>query len=481
MTTPINRSTANVLTASPTQDGRALTGLFAKVDGYFHRYGRPERGSRVLVAVSGGPDSVALSHVLVELSHSSGWTVGVAHVDHGLRGEESDGDAAFVSQLASTLCVNFHSHRLKPHATRKERNLQAWARTERYKYLTSTSEQHGYSHIAVGHQLDDRAETVAAAVVDAAGTFALAGIPPVRGRIIRPLFNASRQEIVEYLSANGITYRTDSSNESAKYQRNRIRHTVLPLWKAENQGVMEGLARLGEQLWVQRRFLEEQARSIVDQSIWSADRSGLTLHVAELMRHDHALDPYILRDLVCRLGLDTVPRDATALRFAEFRNWNCLRGSYSLEQGEFSLQFSQGFIRVCKITAHSRGRGTKAEGQLAPKVVTRVVGATMPARSDDKVLARFDLDAVEGVVSVRWPKPGDRYQPLGLYGTKKLSDLLADRKVPSFERSLVPVVVDDQGILWPIGHPIAHRARLTDRTQRVMEARLQEESWKNSC
>jgi tRNA(Ile)-lysidine synthase len=283
------------------------------------------------------------------------------------------------------------------------------------------------------------------------------------------------------LRANGITYRTDSSNASIKYQRNRIRHTVLPLWKAENPSVVEGLARLGEQLWVQRRYMEAQARSIVDQSILSADQSGLTLHVAELTRHDQALDPYILRELVCRLGLDMVPRDATASRFAALRNWKSHRGSYSLEQGELSLQLSQGFIKVCKSTVRPLDSETTVERDIAPKVVTRVVGATLPARTDDKVMARFDLDAVEGVVSVRWPKPGDRYQPLGLHGTKKLSDLLADRKVPSFERSLVPVVVDDQGILWPIGHPIAHRARLTDRTERVMEARLQEESWKNSC
>jgi len=481
MTTPRTRSTTDVPAKPPIQDGLAGNSLFAKVEGYFHRYGRPEPGSRILVAVSGGPDSVALLHVLVELSPKSGWIVGVAHVDHGMRGEESDADAAFVSQLASNLGLTFHSHCLDPHATRTERNVQAWARTERYRFLTSTSEQHGYSHIAVAHQLDDRAETIAAAVLDAAGTFALSGIPPVRGRIIRPLFDASRKNIVEYLGARGISYRIDSSNESDKYQRNRIRHIVLPLWEADNPCVVEGLARLGEQLWVQRRFLEEQATGIVDQSIWSADTGGLTLHVAELMRHDPALDPYILRELVSRLGLDMVPRDATVSRFAELRNWKDHRGTYSLEQGDMSLRLSQGLMKVCKIAVHSRCREKGAERLVAPSLVTRVVDAVAPGRSDDKVLARFDLDAVEGVVSVRWPKAGDRYQPLGLQGTKKLSDLLADRKVPSFARPQVPVVVDDQGILWPVGHPIAHRARLTDRTRRVMEARLQEGSWKSSC
>jgi tRNA(Ile)-lysidine synthase len=100
-------------------------------------------------------------------------------------------------------------------------------------------------------------------------------------------------------------------------------------------------------------------------------------------------------------------------------------------------------------------------------------------QADDSRVARFDLDALDGGLSVRWPQAGDRYRPIGLHGTKKLFDLLADRKVPSFERPLVPIVVDHQGILWPVGHPIAHRARLTNRTRRVLEARLEEASWKS--
>lgn len=453
--------------------------LILKAEAYFDRYGRPAQGSRILVAVSGGPDSVVLLSVLVELASGHGWKLGVAHVNHGIRGAESDGDCKFVRSLAASLGLPFHTRTLNPSVEREERNLQAWARAARYKFLESTAKRRNYSHIAVAHQLDDRAETIAAAVLDAAGTFALSGIPPVRGMIIRPLFDVSRAEIVSFLSRHEMPYRVDSSNESDKYQRNRIRHTVVPLWKEENPGIVEGLARLSEQLWLQRRFLEDQARGIVERATVSTTVSGVTLCVEPLMRADRALDPYVLRELVARIGLDLVPSASTVIRFSGLRSRTERQGAYSIEQGKFAALLSQGAIKVYK----KRTRTAVSDQDIAslpmPTLETRISTATSPRRFDDKVVARFDLDAVEGEVSVRWPRPGDRYQPIGLRGTKKLSDLLADRKVPSFERPLVPLVVDTQGILWPVGHPIAHRARLTHRTRRVMEARLQEGSWKN--
>ena len=469
------------MSSSSSSDSYATgEGLFALVEGYFARYGRPGCGSQILVAVSGGPDSVALLSVLKNLSSSYDWGIGVAHVNHGLRGEESDADNLFVRRLARGLGLRLHSRRLNANAVRKERNLQAWARAERYKFFETLANRHGYSHIALAHQLNDRAETVAAAVLDAAGTFALSGIPPMRGMIIRPLFDAPREVIESFLTSHGITYRIDSSNVSIKYQRSRIRHTVLPQWKSENPGIVEGLARLGEQIWAQRRYLEENARGIVERALTTTQSSGVTLDLRALSRHDCALDAYILRELTARIGLDVVPRAALVSRFSEMRKRTANEGASSIEQGELAIRLSQGMIRVYRKRARAAVVQSVGHAPIAPKLTTRLVGRTAPDQSDDKVLARFDLDALEGELSVRWPRPGDRYQPIGLRGTKKLSDLLADRKVPSFERPLVPVVVDNRGILWPIGHPIAHRARLTDRTRRVMEARLQEGSWKNS-
>jgi tRNA(Ile)-lysidine synthase len=380
--------------------------------------------------------------------------------------------------MARRLGARFHSRRLNPNSRSKNANLQAWARAQRYQFLEVTTERHSYTHIAVAHQLDDRAETVAAAVLDAGGTFALSGIPPVRGKIIRPLFDVSRQMIETFLSEAGIPHRVDASNRSLKYQRNRIRHEIVPSWRRENPGIVSGLARLGEQAWMQRRFLEELAARVVERAVTRSLRGSSILDARKMSRYDSALDPYVLRELIRRLGLDIVPTPATVARFGDLRRSRNGKGSAAIEQGEFVVVRSQLFLKVSAKRARSANQTVTADTEIAAKLSTRIIRRPDATKSDDRALALFDLDTLQGAVSVRLPQSGDCYQPIGLRGTKKLFDLLADRKVPSFERPLVPLVVDDQGILWPVGHPIAHRARLTSRTRRVLEARVLEGSWK---
>ncbi len=449
--------------------------ILSRVEGYFTRHGRPRRGSRILVAVSGGPDSGALLAILVELAARHKWTLGVAHVNHGLRGADATGDELFVRQLAHSLGLRFHCRHLHPALRPPQSNLQSWARVQRYAFFEKTASRSEYSHVALAHQLNDRAETVAAAVLDGSGTFALGGIPPVRGMIIRPLFDVSRDMIERFLGEGGIAFRIDGSNESPKYQRNRIRREILPAWERENPGIILGLARLGEQVWLQRRYLEIQAERIVVRALTGRTHGALTLDVRKLIRYDEALDPHVLRFLIDRIGLDVVPRPTTVARFTELRRK--LSGSAAVEQGKLAIMRSQQVLKV--FVRRTRVAGRAISQATTPELTTRVVEMPKTLQNDDRLVARFDMDALEGGLSVRWPQSGDRYRPIGLQGTKKLFDLLADRKVPSFERPLVPIVVDHQGILWPVGHPIAHRARLTNRTRRVLEARLEEGSWKS--
>ncbi len=457
---------------------RALTcreQVFALVEKYFDAHGVPKRSARILAAVSGGPDSVAMFEVLRNLANQHNWSIAIAHVNHGLRGAESDCDESFVRTLAGTSGVRFHSRNLIVSRKPKGESVQQWARHERYRYFEWVADRHDYSHIAVAHQLNDRAETVAAAILDAGGTFALSGIPPVRGRVIRPLFEVPKQLILEFLRVEGIGFREDPSNDSTKYQRNRVRHVLMPELLRENPSAVEGLARMGDQLWQQRAYLESLAESLLSRAVVMQDRAVMILDAHRLSKYNPALDPFVLRGIINRLGLNIVPRPALVSRFAVLRCARRLDGEKSVEQGDWRLEFSHGLLTVSR----KRGSSRQLNDNVLPRLDARVVARPRGRKSDDRRVARFDLDSISGALSVRWPMTGDRYQPIGLAGTKKLFDLLADRKVPSFERERVPVVVDDKGILWPVGHPIAHRARLTDQTKWVLEARLQEGSWKN--
>lgn len=460
---------------SPNPDEAAILEL---VEGYFARHGRPRRGSRILAAVSGGADSVAMLQILVRLAQDTRWTVGVAHVNHGLRGRASTKDCRFVRNLTESLGLQFHSKQLNPDSKAKNENTQAWARTQRYRFLEEAANRYGYTHIAVAHNLNDRAETVAAAVLDAGGTFALSGIPPVRDKIFRPLFDVPRVLIESYLKRSGAAYREDESNRLAKYQRNRIRNEVLPMWQRENPSIVSGLARMGEQFWMQKRLLEKQASLILRRARVNSPDLGEVYDLANLSRYDAALDPYVLRALAQSLGVDIVPTPATVSRFTELRQSKSRSGLSVVEQGKLRIVYSQGFLCVSKDGSRQRASMRAISGDPRQWLRTRIMAKSVAPEPDDRLMALLDFDKLEGEVAVRLPVPGDRYQPIGLEGTKKLFDILADRKVPSFQRPLIPVVVDDQGILWAVGCPIAHRARLTSRTRRVLEARVLEGSWK---
>src|SRR5438132_3502630 len=232
------------------------------------RQGLIPANARVLVAVSGGPDSVGLLAVLQELGHSRhipGLVLHVAHMNYCLRGRESDEDAAFVSRLGTQWGIPVHVERADLDGLRGT-SLQAHARQCRYAFFERLCRSHGLSHIATGHTADDQAETILMWLLRGCGPKGLGGIPIMReGRIIRPLLHVRRPEILNYLATRALIYRSDSSNAKKMYQRNRIRHDLLPKLQAFNPRLVEALARTAELLREEAVFLEE-----VEQARWSA-------------------------------------------------------------------------------------------------------------------------------------------------------------------------------------------------------------------
>src|SRR5881296_3217097 len=207
-------------------------------------------GDRVLAAVSGGPDSVALLSVLVALAPSWDLTLQAVHVNHGLRGAESDEDASFVAGLCDRLGVALTIERVTlagPAGRRRGRSLQEQAREARYAAMVRVATALRMDKIALGHTADDQAETLVMWMLRGSGTAGLAGIPPSRGpQFIRPLLDYSRADIVAYLETQGLEFREDSSNAKLLYLRNRVRHELLPTLKRFNPAVLKVLGRQAE-------------------------------------------------------------------------------------------------------------------------------------------------------------------------------------------------------------------------------------------
>jgi len=227
-----------------------LDEFISTIKGTIAKYGMISQDNSVLVSVSGGPDSVCLLHVLNDLKNEYSLTLNVAHLNHGLRGKESDRDETFVLNMAENLNITCVTERADLYSYKKERRLstQAAGRELRYSFLKRTAKKFKIDKIALGHTAEDQAETIIMRILRGSGVHGLGGISPVReGSIIRPLIECEKREVMEYLNENKIPFTTDRSNLDQKYTRNKIRHSLLPILRSEyNANLNDSLCNLSE-------------------------------------------------------------------------------------------------------------------------------------------------------------------------------------------------------------------------------------------
>ncbi len=279
-----------------------------KVKTTITKYSLLRPGDCVVVAVSGGPDSVVLLHVLLELRREYGLRLFLAHLDHGLR-EESRDEARFVKGIAKALKMACCSQRadIIGFCRRKKLSLEEGAREVRYAFLEEAARKARASRIALGHTMDDQAETVMMRLIRGAGPRGLAGIPPVRGKIIRPLIGTRRNEIIRFLDQNRLPYLLDPSNRDPKFLRNRIRLLLIPLLEREfNPGIIRALARTGQ------LFTKEGVKEIRGQHGWGGDlrirgvgkTTKLVLDLSKFLEYNKRLQREAVREAVKRIRGD---------------------------------------------------------------------------------------------------------------------------------------------------------------------------------
>jgi len=429
--------------------------------------------SKVLVAVSGGPDSLCLLHVLWserEARQIGGVTA--AHLDHELRGQESTAEADWVTAWCAERGIVCHVGQVNVGAERG-RSVQEAARTARYAFLEQTAARVGADKIATGHTRDDQVETVLANVLRGSGLDGLRGIPERRGRIVRPLLDITRAEVEAYNDANGLQPRLDSSNLSAEhYTRNRIRLELLPeLRRNYNSAADVALLRLSVVASRDSDYLAQQAAAALAGVTRAEDAACLELDRAALM----ALHPALLR-YVLRQAIERVRGTGEGVTYEHLEA--VCRAVPNTSEASFTLTLPDPLCRV-RVTepvvilsaAKQAAPAAKVSAALPVpgEAVVEALGWTVRAAWEDHPGAvRLDANAVDlGSLVVRNRQAGDRIDPLGLGGRhKKVSDILADAKVPRSSRERVSIVADSRGILWIAGHSLAERAKETPRTTR---------------
>jgi tRNA(Ile)-lysidine synthase len=429
-------------------------------------------GETVLVAVSGGADSVALLHLLLTLAPELSLSLHVLHVDHGLR-SDSDRDAAFVCGLAARLGVPADVARVTvPHGG----SLEAAARAERYAALDAHARRLGARRIALGHTADDQAETVLMRMLGGAGVRGLAGMPAVRGRVIRPLIETRRADLVALLQAAGLPWIEDPSNRDPRFLRNRIRHELLPLLSGSyNPDLVASLDRLARLCratvdtieWVARRELDRLALATAD---------AIVLPHAALAELPPQVAAEVLRQAAERLGSRAPLRAWGHRGLARVLASPPPRRAFRL--GGLVVEVSSGRVRLA---ARERPALPARELTVPGQVELPEIGHALSARvlsASGYVLPRaservsFDAGRLPSRLTVRARRPGDRFSPFGGAGERRLKSFLIDLKIPRWERARLPLVEADGRILWVGGVRRSGEAPVTAHTRQVLELAL---------
>jgi tRNA(Ile)-lysidine synthase len=416
---------------------------------------------------------------------------GVAHLNHGLRGEESEADEAFCRALAAEqgIAIEVGRRDVAQLARDEHVSIEVAARRARYEFFADVAQRLKFDRIATGHTRDDQAETFLLRVLRGAGATGLAGIRPRRGPVVRPLLDIRRDELLAFLATLGQAFRSDSSNRDLRIPRNWVRHRLVPLLAEHlNADIIEVLAREATVLRDEAAFLDRLANEAAARLETALPEHGVRLDAGALTELPVALARRVVRQALARTedahfhGFDHVEQvlalampvgDRSAADLPGVRVERNGASVVLYRRGPRSRPAAAGFrhelpvpgrvsIPECACRIEARTRKRLGAQILASK-----------ALGGDQDTAVIDGAAATGGLAVRSRRPGDSIRPLGLVGRKKLQDVLVDRKVPRGERDRVPLVVDaDDRILWIGGHMVAEDACVTARTRSVVVLKL---------
>ena len=451
------------------------------------------RGKTLLVAVSGGGDSLALLYALHQAQAEFDLRLCGAHLNHALRGAESDADAAFVAAAFRRLGIPYTLQRADVAAYRRAHRLsiEAAARRVRYAFLADAAAHHAAHAVAVAHTADDQAETLLMNIIRGSGLDGLRGMQTLDRLAIdsadltlfRPLLGVTRAQTYAYCDALGLQPRQDASNLSLEHTRNRIRLELMPLLDRFNPAARDALLRLARNAAEDADYIRAQTNAVWQDIARQSDagEAVIALNTQALARQHPAVQSRMLRRAVQAVKGST--EGITRRHILDMRRLIAGPAGRTLHLPDgilFAVGYSEAYIGIGAAVADALSPLPPICGEhpLAVPGETRIPGWRISASVSDAVNAcstiadsdgfseTLDLDSVGAALHLRARRPGDRFQPLGMAQSKKLQDFMVDERIPRRWRDGVPLLVSRYGIACVAGHRIAHWARVTDATKR---------------
>lgn len=415
-------------------------------------------GEKILLAISGGVDSVCLAY----LFHSSPYEFAIAHCNFQLRGDDSDEDEFFVKNLAEKLNVPFHSIRFNTEKRSNEAgiSIQMAARELRYEWFDSLIDEFKYHKIATAHHLNDSIETAIFNLAKGTGIAGLRGIKSIKGSVIRPILSATKKEILSFAKTKGYQWREDVSNQSEKYNRNYIRHSIVPKFLEINPSFENGFSETTDRLALAEQGLQLLIQNIKKQYLNVSDQQ-VTLAMEPFKE---VTDYVLLYELIKPYGFSL--RQAKEILGAENTpGKGLLSKDCWLVRDRNQFVITKRFVEVGEIEISTADRELKTTfGRYKFDILSEVGDIKRSIN-----VAMLDFDTLKFPLKIRSWKEGEKFVPLGMKGKKKVSDFMIDNKIPLNLKKTYKVFTSGEEIIWLVGMRLDDRFKITDKTKKVYQ------------
>lgn len=444
-----------------------------------------QNNDKILVALSGGPDSVCLLHVLHSLKIELNLTIGVAHINHMLRGDESIGDESYVKKLCENLSIPCYIERIDIDVVSKELGIshEMAGRDERYKFFQSISNKYGYNKVAIAHNVNDQAETVIMRMMRGTGLEGLGGIRAKRDKnIIRPILSLSRDEIETYCDEKELEPRIDKTNLENVYSRNKVRLDILPYMKEHfNSDIIQTLNRMAGVLQKDDEYISQQCNKsfeeyckieskclIIDKKIFELHDAVVTRVIKKAlidysgkytnfeMKHIYDVIDLVKKGTNKRIDL---PNDIIAENIYD---------DIHLKYRENKIEKKNDEIFISKEEL-ANNTFSFMNYIVNIEVINKKNNIEF---SNNDLIKHFDYDNIVDGIIIRTRKDGDKIRPLGMKGNKKLKDIFINSKVPKDDRDIVPITCFDNSIAWIVGYKVSEDYKVTEKTKKIIKIRF---------
>lgn len=442
---------------------------------------------KVLVALSGGPDSICLLDILLELKEILDIDIAVAHVNHLLRGQESDSDENFTKKLCEKINVKYYCKRVDINKISKEKNIshELAGREERYSFFSEICKNYGYNKIAIAHNLNDNAETVLMRLMRGTGLDGLIGIKSKRDNIIRPIMCLNRKEIESYINKKELQTCLDKSNLERDYTRNKIRLDLIPYMQENfNKDLINSINRMSKILDIDNDYIEQEVQKKFN--IYVYEQREKSIIKKELFKEHRAIVFRVIRKSIMRVAKTAVNFEnkhiEEVFKLASYDTGKKINlpnyiiaeniyGDIAIKNTELSQMEFGDHISIKKQDINNK------EIQFNDYSIKfeKILDKNNKQISNNDLIKYFDYDNIKEYINIRTRKNGDRFKPLGMNGSKKLKDIYIDLKIPREDRDLIPLICFDDEISWIVGYKVSEVSKITKSTKQILKITIRKE------